>query len=70
MADDRRKMSITRLYDNTTVNLHHAMDTLGFTLAIKEHLRYNPKHRTCCDICVMYIDNCHCCEDLYVLYRD
>lgn len=58
--------SCWRLYDNQEVNLHHAMNKLGFELVNKEHKKFNAEHYNCKNICKGYKENCKCYEDLYI----
>lgn len=58
--------SCWKLGGSDAVNLQHAMDSLGFEVAIPCYKNFDSKYIKCKDICVNASDDCYCYEVLYV----
>lgn len=53
--------------ERDVVNLHHAMDALGFECCVPCRVRYCAEHFDCSDTCQRYKGKgCNCWEDLYI----
>lgn len=54
-------------HNNSRVNLHHAMETLGFNLVLEGNKRASYlTHKACKQCCKCMGTECQCSEDLYV----
>lgn len=63
--------SCWRMGNNNKINLHHAMQKLGFKETIREYRKYYSKVSKVCDRCVMKSKGvCICYEDLYLKEGD
>ena len=71
LPDDKIPLycSCWRVQSNPFINMIYVMRSLGFEEVSRNRLNYVHKHSKECVGCLYNVEDCFCCEDLWILKR-